>query len=75
MQSKCQKEISHAYNEYSMQITQLLEVLHERCTADLEINPTDLRRILATDRLSAQQLWSAGGGAPSNRVPSGIAVG
>jgi hypothetical protein len=28
-----------------MQITPLVEVLQERCTADLEVNPTDLRRI------------------------------
>jgi hypothetical protein len=39
-----------------MQITQLLEVLHERCTAHLEASPTDLRRTSATDGLSAQQL-------------------
>jgi len=42
-------------NEMSTQITALLEVLQERCTADFEVKLTDWRRIFATGGLSTQQ--------------------
>jgi len=46
-----------------MQLTLLAELLHGRCTGDIEVNPTDLRRTSATGHVCTLTVV-AGGGAP-----------
>src|SRR5215467_2495763 len=74
MQTKCQRGTVQSGRGYSLQTTRLLEVLPETYTGDLEVTPTDLRRMSATGGVSPLTVVS-GGAAPSNRVPVGLSEG
>jgi len=73
--AKMPKETSRPDRGCSTQITPLLEVPQQRCTADPKVNPTELRRIFATDGLSAQQLSPEGGDARFDRIRVGMLEG